>query len=211
MKSQTVTSDSLEKIAKEISLCRRCSLYKTATNPVPGAGNAKAKIVFIGEAPGFWEDKQGVPFVGRAKKLLDKALAAIKLSRKDIFIGNILKHRPPNNRDPLPDEIKACSPFLRRQIAVIRPKVVVTLGRFALNFFIPGVYISRTHGKIQSINWFGMDLIIIPLYHPAAALRNGMVMAEFKKDFLAIPSLIKEAEDKKAKKPLNPPKQESLF
>lgn len=211
MENQIVTNDSLEKIAKEISLCHRCPLYKTATNSVPGAGNAEAKIVFIGEAPGFWEDKQGIPFVGRAGKLLDKALAAIKLSRKDIFISNILKHRPPNNRDPLPDEIKACTPFLRRQMAVIKPKIVVTLGRFALNFFIPGVYISRTHGKVQSINWFGMDLIIIPLYHPAAALRNGVVMAEFKKDFLAIPSLIKEVENKKTEKPSNPPKQESLF
>jgi len=207
MKTPLLTDDSLKKIAEEVSLCRQCSLYKKANNPVPGAGNEKAAIVFIGEAPGFWEDKQGIPFVGRAGKLLDKALAAIKLARRDIFISNIIKHRPPNNRDPLPDEIKACSPFLRRQIAIIRPRIVVTLGRFALNFFIPGVYISRVHGKAQAISWFGLDLIIVPLYHPAAALRNGAIMAEFKKDFLAIPEIIKNLN--KEKKVII--KQESLF
>jgi len=204
-------NDSLEKIGKEASLCRRCSLYKQAHHAVPGAGNGRAEIVFVGEAPGFWEDKQGIPFVGRAGKLLDKALAAIKLAREDIFIANIIKHRPPDNRDPLPEEIKACSPFLRRQIAVIKPKIVVTLGRFALNFFIPGVYISQAHGKMQSISWFGLDLIVFPLYHPAAALRNGSIMAEFKKDFLAIPSFIKKIEEAENSRAEKPPEQASLF
>jgi len=204
-------NNNLEKIAKEVSLCQKCLLYKEANNSVPGAGNGQAEIVFIGEAPGYWEDKKGLPFVGRAGKLLDKALVAIKLAREDIFITNIVKHRPPNNRDPQPNEIKACSPFLRRQIAVIKPKIVVTLGRFALNFFIPGIYISQAHGKTQSINWFGLDLIVYSLYHPAAALRNGAIMTEFKKDFLAIPAFIKKIKEEESNQPEKPPEQESLF
>ena len=201
----------LRKIEDEIRLCKKCSLYKTATNPVPGAGSPDAKIVFIGEAPGYYEDKSGIPFVGRAGKLLDEMLNEINLKRQDIFITNILKHRPPNNRDPQPDEIKACSPFLYRQLSVIKPKIIITLGRFAMNFFLPSAYISRVHGRPQEIGWFGMDIVLIPLYHPAAALRNGSFLEAFRKDFLQIPSLIKEIESRKLEKVQQAPKQESLF
>ncbi len=189
--------EGLKKIEKEIRECKKCPLYKSATQAVPGSGNPNAKIVFIGEAPGFWEDKQGIPFVGRAGKLLDEMLEQISLKREDVFITNILKHRPPNNRDPLPNEIKACSPFLYRQLAIIKPKIIITLGRFAMNFFLPSAYISRVHGKIQEIDWFGNKILLFPLYHPAAALRNGAVLTAFKDDFRLIPSLLQRLEEKK--------------
>ncbi len=198
----------LLKVAEEIKQCKKCSLYKTATNPVPGAGNPDAEIFFIGEAPGYYEDQSGIPFVGRAGKLLDSALLEIGLKRSDIFIGNILKHRPPNNRDPEPNEIKACSPFLYRQLMIIKPKIVVTLGRFAMNFFLPSAFISKTHGKSQHISWFGMDIVLFPMYHPAAALRNGKVLEDFRKDFSRLPEVIKGLDREKKEAP---PKQETLF
>jgi len=205
--------EELEKIAQEVKNCRKCPLYKTATNPVPGGPNPDAEIVFIGEAPGYWEDQKGIPFCGAAGNLLNKLLAEINLKREDVFIGNILKHRPPNNRDPLPEEIEACSRYLKKQLLIIKPKVVITLGRFAMNYFIPNVYISRVHGRPRRILWQGLTLTLIPLYHPAAALRNGSVMKELREDFLKIPAIIKETERKqeKPKKDQSEIKQETLF
>ena len=202
-------NDSLAKIAAEIKACRKCPLGKTAHRAVPGEGNPRTKIVFIGEAPGYWEDQRGIPFCGAAGNLLNELLASINLKREDIFITNILKHRPPNNRDPLPGEIKLCSPFLKRQLLVIKPKVVITLGRFAMNFFLPNLYISRAHGQPRKITWEGIPLLIIPLFHPAAALRNGEVMEKLKEDFLKIPQIIKEATNPPPKE--ETPIQGSLF
>ena len=168
--------------------------YKTATQAVPGEGNPDAKIMFVGEGPGFWEDKKGRPFVGQAGKLLDKLLSAkggsasggqlINLSRKNIFITNMVKHRPPGNRDPLPDEIKACSLWIDKQIEIINPKIIVTLGRFSMAKFIPEGKISHIHGKKFVIEFKGRRTIVIPMFHPAAGLRSGEILKALKEDFL---------------------------
>ncbi len=179
-------SQQLTYISSLINQCRKCHLYQDATHAVPGSGNPEAKIVFVGEAPGFFEDKSGLPFVGNAGKLLDKLLASIDISRKDVFICNILKHRPPLNRDPLPEEIQACTPFLKAQLKVLQPKLIVALGGVAMNYFFPGELISRIRGQIKEITWEGMNLTIIPVYHPAAALRNGAMLLTLEEDFQTI-------------------------
>ncbi len=179
----------LDQIAKQVGDCQRCSLYKRATQAVPGEGSAQAEIMFIGEAPGYWEDQKGIPFVGAAGKLLDKLLNSIDLKRNEVFIGNILKHRPPNNRDPLPDEVEACRFWLDRQIEVIKPKIIATLGRFAMNKFIPGVFISQAHGRARWVEFNGKKYLVFPLYHPAAALRNGRVAQELERDFEKLKNL----------------------
>ena len=179
-------SQKLKYIASLVKDCHKCPLYKTATNPVPGAGDPNAKIVFIGEAPGYYEDQQGLPFVGRSGKLLDKLLTSINQERKDVFICNILKHRPPDNRNPQPDEIKVCTPFLKAQLQIIKPPVIITLGRFALNFFFPADYIGQVRGQIKKLSWQGIDLTIIPVYHPSAGLRNGAMLTALQNDFKQI-------------------------
>lgn len=176
----------LDYITNLIKDCKKCPLFKTATNPVPGHGNSNSKIVIIGEAPGQQEDLQGLPFVGNSGKLLDKLLISINLNRSDVFICNILKHRPPENRDPLPDEIKVCIPFLKAQLKIIKPEIIITLGRFAMNFFFPTDSISRMHGQIKKINWQGIPLVIAPVYHPSAGLRNGQMLEALKIDFAQI-------------------------
>lgn len=173
----------LEEIAKKVATCQKCPLYKNATKAVPGEGNPEAEVMFIGEGPGYYEDQQGRPFVGQAGKLLDELLYLIKLPRQEVFIGNVVKHRPPGNRDPLPEEIKACEPYLDEQIKIIEPKIIVTLGRFSMNKFLPGEYISQIHGQKRNIDFGGRKYIVIPMYHPAAALRNAKIMKEIKEDF----------------------------
>ncbi len=181
MKDQELT-----KIAQEIASCQSCPLFKTAHQAVPGEGNPKAKIVFVGEAPGAREDQQGIPFCGAAGKLLGKLFEKINLKRKEVFITNLVKHRPPGNRHPQALEIKACAPFLKKQLLTIRPKIVVTLGRLAMNFFLPGEFISKIHGQPREIIWQNLKLIIIPLYHPAAALRSSRLLHQLTKDFLIL-------------------------
>jgi uracil-DNA glycosylase len=206
--------DYLEKLYRQVADCQKCSLYKSATNSVPGAGNPEAEIVFIGEAPGFFEDKKGLPFVGNSGHLLDKLLAEIGLERKKVYIANILKHRPPQNRDPLPEEIKVCTPFLKKQLLIIKPKIVITLGRFAMNYFIPNGYISHLHGKRQQITWEGINLLVYPVYHPSAGLRNGQMMQSLREDFLLIPSIIDELKKEKIEKSQSvqtKPEQEKMF
>lgn len=176
----------LKYIASLVAECKKCPLYKTAINPVPGAGNPNADIVFIGEAPGATEDEQGLPFVGNSGKLLDKLLATIGIDRSQVFICNILKHRPPQNRDPLPDEIRVCTPFLKAQLKIIAPKVIITLGRFSMNYFFPTETISRIRGQIRQIVWQDLPLTIIPVYHPSAGLRNGAMFEALKTDFVTI-------------------------
>ncbi len=176
----------LNYIASLVKECQKCPLYNGATNPVPGHGFSEAKIVFIGEAPGFYEDQQGLPFVGNSGKLLDKLLASIKLDRKDVFICNILKHRPPQNRDPQPEEIRVCTPYLKAQLQIIKPQVIITLGRFALNYFFPQDFISQVRGQVKKLSWQGIDLTLIPVYHPSAGLRNGSMMTALQDDFKQI-------------------------
>jgi DNA polymerase len=189
--------EALSQIAEEIKKCRRCPLGEKATQAVPGEGNSDAQVMFIGEAPGFWEDQKGIPFCGAAGKLLDKLLAQADLKREEVFIANILKHRPPQNRDPQPQEIEACQFFLDRQIEVIKPKVVVSLGRFSLNKFTPGASISQIHGRPRLINFGGEELVLVPMYHPAAALRNGKIMREEEEDFRRLGEFLKKMNGEK--------------
>jgi len=194
----------LEKIAQEVAKCKRCSLYKNATKPVSGEGNPQAEVMFIGEAPGYWEDQQGHPFVGQAGKLLNELLQLIKLPREDVFITNVIKHRPPGNRDPLPEEVESCKDFLDAQIKIIDPKIIVTLGRFSLNKFLPGEFISKIHGQARFVEFVGRKRIVIPMYHPAAALRSEKIMNELRSDFQKIPKFLESSflrkEDKEKEK-----------
>lgn len=184
-------SQQLKYISDLTEKCHKCPLYKTAHHAVPGAGNPEAKIMLIGEAPGFHEDEAGLPFVGNSGKLLDKLLQAIELNRDEVFIGNVVKHRPPDNRDPLPQEIVACVPYLKAQLKIIRPKIVITLGRFAMNYFFPIESISKIHGQFRSITWQGIPLVIIPVYHPSAGLRNGAMLQALQLDFIKIQKYLK--------------------
>jgi uracil-DNA glycosylase family 4 len=160
---------SLEEINAMVATCRRCSLYATATNPVPGVGNPNADFMCVGEAPGANEDAQGEPFVGQAGQLLNKILEAINLKREDVFIANVLKHRPPGNRNPLPEEVTACSPYLVRQIELVRPKVILALGTFAAQTLLETkLTIGKLRGQVH--RYYGVPLIVT--YHPAALLRN---------------------------------------
>ena len=173
-------------------------LAKTANNLVMGDGNIDADIVFIGEAPGKNEDEQGLPFVGAAGKFLNEMLAAAGLERSDVYITNIVKYRPPNNRDPLPEEKQAFWPYLARQLEIINPKAIVTLGRHSMEFFLPEARISQIHGhafkkKVTYHDKKDHDWLIIPLYHPAAALYNGGMRQTLIDDFLKVPEAIKRA------------------
>lgn len=169
----------LSQIEKNIHDCKKCVLWKGTTNPVPGEGNPDSEVVFIGEGPGFNEDKQGRPFVGQAGKLLDKLLMSIGISRGEVFIANVIKHRPPENRDPLPSEILACKYWLDQQMEIIKPRIVVTLGRYSMARYMQNVKISEVHGQPIKIK----SLVVIPMYHPAAALRRRSVLDSIEKDF----------------------------
>ena len=162
-----------------------------SSNLVFGEGDLDALVLFIGEAPGYNEDIQRRPFVGRGGQLLNKILEAIGWKREDVYITNIVKRRPPENRDPLPDEIAAYQPYLARQIKIINPPIIVTLGRFSMNYFLPEAKISRDHGKIFCVN----GRLVYPIYHPAAALRNPNMMIEFQKDMKKLPSLVKKKDE----------------
>lgn len=194
-------SDVMEKIEKQVNRCEKCSLYKTANNAVPGEGNVNADIVFIGEAPGAQEDKTGRPFVGRAGKLLESLLNEVNLSREKVWIGNVIKHRPPNNRDPSSVEIAACEPYLTVQLRTIRPKLIVTLGRFAMYYFHKNGKISRDHGNLIKVesSKVGQNLFVYPVYHPAAGLRNGRFREALEEDFKRIPQILKEIELEQAR------------
>ena len=161
-----------------------------ATQLVMGDGNADADIVFIGEAPGKNEDEQGLPFVGAAGKFLNEMLAAAGMNRDDVYITNIVKYRPPNNRDPLPEEKKAFWPYLLEQLQIIEPKIVVTLGRHSMEYFLPGQYISKIHGQPKRIQFGDHKIVIVPLYHPAAALYNGSMRQTLIDDFMRMPEII---------------------
>lgn len=178
----------LQQLSDRIRTCTMCRLCESRTNAVPGTGNPHADIVFVGEGPGKNEDEQGIPFCGASGRMLDDLLASINLNRQDIFITNIVKCRPPGNRDPLPDEKAICAPtYLDTQINLINPKLIVTLGRHALNHFIPNLKISEVHGQPKRYNGH----IYLALYHPAVALYNGSMRATLEEDFLTIPRILK--------------------
>jgi len=167
-------------------------LQDGATNLVFGAGNPAAEIMLIGEGPGYWEDQKGKPFVGNSGKFLDQLLHSIELPRETVFITNVVNYRPPENRDPLPEEIAAFQPYIDKMINIIEPKIIITLGRFSMAKFIPGVKISDVHGKKKTINWKGRKMIIVPMYHPAAGLRNGEMKRKTIEDFSKIPNILTE-------------------
>lgn len=175
-----------DKMEKDDSL----PLKKGANKLVFGSGNTEASILCIGEGPGRNEDEQGLPFVGQAGKLLDKLLLLAGLERKKVFITNIVHHRPPENRDPLPNEIEAYGKYLDKIIEIIEPKVIITLGRYSMAKFLPDVFISGVHGKKFDIGWKGKNMIVIPMYHPAASLRNGGVLEAEKADFVQLREIL---------------------
>lgn len=188
------TADTLDVIAAEVRVCTKCDLCKTRTKAVPGDGSAQAEVLFIGEAPGLNEDRQGRPFVGPAGQFLDEMLASVHLRRSDCFITNIVKCRPPDNRDPEPGEIAACAGYLDRQIAAINPKLIVTLGRFSMAKFFPGESISRIHGRVRNVQ----GRMVLPLFHPAAALHKPELRATSLEDFKQVPLALAAARQQPA-------------
>ncbi len=202
-------NDSLEQVASEVVGCPLCELSRSRTNAVPGEGNPKARVMLIGEGPGYHEDQQGKPFVGASGKFLSELLTNAGLSREEVFITNVVKCRPPGNRDPLPDEIAACQPYLKRQIALIDPDVIVTLGRFSMSQFFPGERISKIHGQPKEID----HRLYVPMYHPAAALHQGALRATIQEDFDKLPRLLADRDRAReaSKERENAPSQSSLF
>lgn len=177
---------SLEELNNQILKCEKCALSKTRINVVPGEGSDSAEIMFIGEGPGKNEDEQGRPFIGAAGKLLDKLIESIGLTRKDIYIANVVKCRPPGNRDPLPEEVEACRPWLDKQIKIIKPRMIVLLGRHSMDRFLPNQKISIDHGKPKRYN----GQVYFPIYHPAAALYRNGLLEDLQKDFNKIPKVL---------------------
>jgi DNA polymerase len=184
----------LDKLKGKMNKDETLPLRKGATNLVFGEGNSDAKVVFIGEGPGYWEDQKGQPFVGNAGTFLNQLLQSIKLPREDVFITNVINYRPPENRDPLPEEIAAFSLYIDKMIEIIKPKVIVTLGRFSMAKFLPGVKISDVHGKLYTVVWKGREIAIVPMYHPAAGLRNGEIKRRTVEDFQKLPEILKETD-----------------
>jgi uracil-DNA glycosylase len=178
----------LTELYQNIKDCHSCDLYRQATRAVPGEGPEDAEILFIGEAPGWHEDQQGRPFVGAAGQFLEQLLASISLKRDQVYITNVVKHRPPANRDPLPSEISACKPWLDSQLKLLHPKMIVTLGRYSMGMFFPGKVISKIHGQAQKRD----NIIYFAMYHPAAALHQGSLRQEIQADMLKIPALLAE-------------------
>lgn len=174
--------DALAQVAAEVQACRACPLWRTATRGVPGEGSAESGLLFLGEAPGYNEDQQGRPFVGAAGQLLDELLAGIGLDRSKVFITNVVRHRPPENRDPLPAEIAACDAWTAKQLEALRPRVIVTLGRFAMAKWLPGESISRIHGRPRAVD----GVTVFPMFHPAAALRSPSLKPQMAADFTAL-------------------------
>lgn len=188
-------AESISAINELVSKCERCSLFQTKTKDVPGVGNENADVMFIGEAPGKDEDMQGEPFVGRAGQLLTELIKELGWERSDIYIANVLKHRPPANRDPLPEEAEMCWPYLKKQIELINPKLIVFLGRHAMNRFFPTLQISKCHGKAFRKDFNGRKQVFYALYHPAVAIYNINMRETLEKDFKRIPKILKKIDE----------------
>jgi DNA polymerase len=206
----------LAQIAQEVGVCTRCDLHRTRKNAVPGEGPAGTEIMLIGEGPGFHENEQGRPFVGAAGKFLEELLAQAGLKRSDVWIGNVVKCRPPGNRDPQPDELAACDEHLERQIAAIDPKIIITLGRFSMGKYLKGAKISAVHGQMRRVG----ERFVIPMFHPAAALHQPKFRPQLLADFAKLPKLLEQARqelaqtapnDKNGGAPAEDPKQLNLF
>ena len=197
----------LEALNQQIAACEKCILHKSRVKAVPGVGPQKADIMFIGEAPGFHENQRGLPFVGAAGKFLDDLLEKIDLRREDVFITNVVKCRPPGNRDPQSSEIEACRPYLDRQITLTQPKMIITLGRFSMARYFPNAKISQIHGKPRKIE----GVIYYPMYHPAAALHQPSLRRTVEEDVLKIPDLLVQIDDMAESKRPEQAEQLSLF
>lgn len=208
----------LEKVAQAVSVCRKCDLHYSRKKAVPGEGPSNADIMLIGEGPGFYENEQGRPFVGAAGKFLDELLNSIGMKREHVYITNIVKCRPPNNRDPRPEEIEACAgDYLEQQIQAINPKVIVTLGRYSMARFLPDVKISSVHGRAMRVR----GRLIVPMFHPAAALHQPSLKPSLVADFAALPELIAKVDsmanidngvnEQQVEKTQSDPKQLTLF
>ena len=190
--------DEMNALAAEISACKDCMLHLTRDKAVPGEGNVRTKILFIGEGPGANENATGRPFVGQAGNFLNQLLTIAQVKRQEVFITNVVKCRPPSNRDPLPEELSACGKFLNRQIALINPLVIVTLGRYSMARYFPLQRISAIHGQGQWVN----DRLIIPMFHPAAALHQPSLRAAIEHDFSLIPGYLQQAKERIEPKPV---------
>lgn len=185
-------TDELKKLKQEVEADKTLPLRQGATQLVFGEGNPDTQVYFLGEAPGYWEDQKGRPFVGQAGKLLDKLIADLGMNRSDVYISNVVRFRPPENRDPEPAELEAFAPYVDREIDIIEPKVIVTLGRFSMAKFFPDVKISQVHGKPRRVKWHERDITVIPMYHPAAALRSGTVLDSLSEDFKVISKILND-------------------
>ena len=219
-------SEILQDVAAQVAVCEKCELHFSRKKAVPGEGPVNSEIMFIGEGPGFYENEQGRPFVGQAGKLLEDLLSAIHLKRENVFITNVVKCRPPGNRDPLPEELAACAEYLERQIEAIQPRLIVTLGRYSMAKFLPNAKISDVHGQAAWVR----GRLVVPMYHPAAALHQPSLKPALEKDFMRLPEYIKQAQaaqhaaqqaaqpiekqdepEKPPEKPKDEPTQLSLF
>jgi len=209
--------EELAKLAKQIVVCTKCDLHRSRKKAVPGEGPTHAEIMFIGEGPGFHENEQGRPFVGAAGKFLDELLEQAGVTRADVWITNVVKCRPPGNRDPLPEEVEICtSNYLQHQIKIVNPSIIVTLGRFSMGLFFKGAKISQVHGQMRKVD----DHFVIAMFHPAAALHQSSLKPAIMADFAKLPELLKEARaelgksapmGKKQEKKEDDPKQMNLF
>lgn len=179
----------MNEVASQVAECQKCSLHLSRKKAVPGEGPAQVELMFIGEGPGFYENEQGRPFVGQAGKFLDELLARAGVTRADVFITNVVKCRPPGNRDPLPDELSACRGYLERQIEALNPTVIVTLGRYSMAHFLPNAKISSAHGKATWVN----SRLVVAMYHPAAALHQPSLKETVLTDFSHLPEFIQQA------------------
>jgi DNA polymerase len=192
-------AEELQKLKEKMEADETLPLRRGATNLVFGVGSPETEILFCGEGPGYWEDIKAEPFVGNAGAFLNQLLQSIKLPRNKVYITNVVHHRPPDNRDPLPVEIAAYGKYLDEIIEIVSPRVIVTLGRFSMAKFLPNARISSIHGKKFALNWKDREIVVVPMYHPAAALRSGEVMRQIKEDFLKLPDYLEEVEKEKKK------------
>ncbi len=197
----------LKRLEAEIGQCQKCMLHRGRTHAVPGEGPSAADIMFVGEAPGFHEDQQGRPFVGAAGQFLEELLESIGMTREDVYITNVIKCRPPGNRDPLPEEINACEPYLDRQIGLVQPTMIVTLGRFSMARAFPKARISRIHGQPRKID----GIVYYPMYHPAAALHRPSLRPTVEEDMARIPDILTRADQIAESEPPPEVEQLSLF
>ena len=196
-RTKSLETATMKELEAQVKTCQLCRLAKTRTNAVPGEGSSRAEVMFIGEGPGYHEDKQGLPFVGAAGQFLNELLSIAGLDRSTVFIANVVKCRPPNNRDPEPDEKAACAPYLARQIALINPRVIVTLGRHSMASFFPGELISRIHGTARLVD----GRMCVAMYHPAAGLHQASLADIIRADFRKLPIFVEQARKRSAAPP----------